>query len=279
MPSVACLSRTSRGSVRSVICGFSPAGTTERGGWQAVYGGPGHPTSVSRSLRSLWLRVVLGSSPLSLFPRSTMTDLKPPGATPTPLAPAQSAASDAARWDARYRAGDHDGSSVHPWLLAQAGALPARGRALDLAGGSGSLAVWLAQRGLDVTLSDVSQVALELAATRAASAGVNLKRVCVDLSAEAEAARLLSGGWCLITCTNYFQPDLFSAIHSALEPRGLFVFAQPTLYNLERHAKPSARFLIDTAAQRHLFDAFELIEVFEGWTERGTHELRVIARR
>lgn len=178
---------------------------------------------------------------------------------------------------------------MHPWLVAQADALPARGRALDIAGGSGALAVWLAQRGLDVTLSDVSQVALDLAAARATSANVRLERVCVDWTREAEAHAVLRGGWHLITCTNYFQPDLFGAIHAALEPGGVFVFAQPTLTNLQRHPKPSARFLFDVQSQRHLLDPFELIELFEGWTDQGehagepaptsTHELRVVARR
>jgi ubiquinone/menaquinone biosynthesis C-methylase UbiE len=49
--------------------------------------------------------------------------------------------------------------------------LPRRGRALDVAGGTGRHALWLARRGLDTTLADVPQVALEKAAAAASEEG------------------------------------------------------------------------------------------------------------
>jgi len=52
------------------------------------------------------------------------------------------------------------------------GVLPTEGRALELACGDGRAAVWLAQRGLEVTAVDVSPVAVGRAGDLAARAGV-----------------------------------------------------------------------------------------------------------
>ena len=65
---------------------------------------------------------------------------------------------DRERWNARYLE-EAETPPPSPFLLALDGVLPRRGRALDVAGGSGRNALWLARRGLDVTLADVSDVA------------------------------------------------------------------------------------------------------------------------
>ncbi|MCA9711039.1 MAG: class I SAM-dependent methyltransferase, partial [Myxococcales bacterium] len=81
---------------------------------------------------------------------------------------------DRAHWNARYRAGDHASRGPCSVLMSLASWLPDHGRALDVAGGAGANAVWLAQRGLLVTVADVSEVALALAVERAAAQGVDL---------------------------------------------------------------------------------------------------------
>jgi tellurite methyltransferase len=70
--------------------------------------------------------------------------------------------SDRERWNARYR----EEAAIpppSPFLVGLDALLPRTGRALDVAGGPGRHALWLARRGLDVTLADVSDVALEVA--------------------------------------------------------------------------------------------------------------------
>lgn len=185
---------------------------------------------------------------------------------------------DRERWNQRYRDGSHRGAGPHPWAVEVADALPRRGRALDLAGGVGALAIWLAQRGLEVTLADVSEVALDLARERASGSGVSLHLSQVDLMNRAELDAL-GDGWSLVCCTNYFQPDVFSWIAQRLLPGGLLLFAQPSLQNLERHARPSARFLVDPLRLDPLLNGLLVLERFEGWTPGGIHELRLLARK
>jgi SAM-dependent methyltransferase len=72
-------------------------------------------------------------------------------------------------WDERYRSHSHLWSGrPNVQLVAEASEL-APGRALDVGCGEGADAVWLAERGWQVTGTDVSAVALEKAAAHAAA--------------------------------------------------------------------------------------------------------------
>ena len=81
---------------------------------------------------------------------------------------------DSNAWDARYSGTELVWSETpNQWVEQAAADLPA-GRALDLAGGEGRNALWLADRGWHTTVVDFSQVALDrtlaLAAERFGSA-------------------------------------------------------------------------------------------------------------
>src|SRR5205814_5476112 len=69
---------------------------------------------------------------------------------------------DRTRWDARYQAAA-PARRPAAFLTALEGELPRSGRALDVAGGAGRNALWLARRGLEVTLVDIAPSALALA--------------------------------------------------------------------------------------------------------------------
>lgn len=74
-------------------------------------------------------------------------------------------------WDERYGSADAIWSgNPNPQLVAQVSDL-APGTALDVGSGEGADAIWLAQRGWKVTGLDISAVALDRAAQRAAAAG------------------------------------------------------------------------------------------------------------
>jgi SAM-dependent methyltransferase len=90
---------------------------------------------------------------------------------------------DAAAWDERYAAEELVWSrGPNRFVAEQLAELPP-GRALDLAGGEGRNAIWLAQRGWDVELVEFSQEALDKAAALAASADVQLELTLADLTA------------------------------------------------------------------------------------------------
>ena len=90
---------------------------------------------------------------------------------------------DFERWEARY-AQPGPAQAVDPFLIDIDNDLPTRGRALDVAGGAGRHALFLAARGLDVTLVDISPTGLDLAVRRARDAGVALGTQALDLETE-----------------------------------------------------------------------------------------------
>ena len=92
-------------------------------------------------------------------------------------------------WDDRYGGRTHVWSGrPNPYLLTEAADL-APGRAIDVGCGEGADAVWLAQRGWEVTGADVSPVGLERAQRNAETVGADVAaRITwrqVDLFADA----------------------------------------------------------------------------------------------
>lgn len=133
---------------------------------------------------------------------------------------------DRARWDERYaRLGPPPMGSVGPppWLAPHTELLPTTGHALDLACGTGSGAVWLAARGLDVRGLDVSAVALDQARDRARRAGVQAR--CrfdlVDLDDGLPAGPPVA----VVLCHRFRDPRLDAAIVERLAPGGLLAIA------------------------------------------------------
>lgn len=184
---------------------------------------------------------------------------------------------DRERWDARYREQGPCAASPSTLVASLDDLLPRRGRALDVAGGAGRHAVWLARRGLDVTLVDVSPVALDLARAAAGAAGVALDARALDL----ERDPLPPGPWDVIVDFHYLQRDLFASFARLLAPGGVLVFVQPTRTNLERHPRPGPAHLLDDGEATRLVAGLplEVLRLDEGWLAEGRHEARLVARR
>ena len=182
---------------------------------------------------------------------------------------------DRRKWDARYR--EQAAAKVEPadFLVSIADRLPARGRAVDVAGGAGRHAVWLARRGLEVTLLDISTEALHLAEQAAESAGVDVATRQIDL----ETDPFPPGPWDVIFSHHFLQRSLFAVYAEVLAPGGLLAVCQPTITNLERHARPPRRFLLTEGELRQLAGPLEILQYEERWCENGRHEARLVARR
>jgi SAM-dependent methyltransferase len=181
---------------------------------------------------------------------------------------------DREKWDAKYseREAPAPPSSFVTGLEAL---LPRHGRALDVAGGSGRHALWLARRGLTVTLADVSAVALEQASRAAREEGLSLATVQVDLEAEP----LPEGPWDVILCTYFLHRPLFAAFPGALAPGGWLAFAHATRKNLERNPRPGPAHLLEDRELGTLVRELEVVRLEEGWFEEGRHEARLVARK
>jgi len=182
--------------------------------------------------------------------------------------------SDRERWNARYAA-QAERSGPSPFVLSLDDLLPRTGRALDLAGGAGRHALWLARRGLAVTLADVSDVALESARAVARAEGLPLETRRVDLLHEAPPA----GPWDLVLCTYFLHRPLFALFPALLAEGGLLAFAHATRTNLTRHPRPGPDHLLDDGELPSLVRGLVPTVATEGWSESGRHEARLLARK
>jgi SAM-dependent methyltransferase len=132
---------------------------------------------------------------------------------------------DRERWNAKYRSGVHH-ETPNVSLIMHRDRL-ARGRALDVAGGTGDNAALLALAGWRVAMCDVSDEAV----TRARARAGELK-AAVDV-VQADAMHLpFRGPFDLVVCTFYTERALAPVLVSLLRPGGtLFVetFSTATL--------------------------------------------------
>jgi len=185
---------------------------------------------------------------------------------------------DRDKWEARYaRPRAAEVSSVDPFLEEIEGDLPRSGRALDLAGGTGRHALFLAHRGFHVTLVDISARGLSLAQTAAQEQGLAILTRALDL----EEDPLPEGPFSLVLCTWFLLSDRnWIDMASVLEPGGAVVYVQPTPKHLERHSHPGRRFTVEfadlEAAVRSAGIAAVRLE--QGWDRAGNHTARFLGR-
>lgn len=140
---------------------------------------------------------------------------------------AQDRSPDADRWDSRYEREMYVyGKEPIQFLKDHVDGLR-RGTALCMAAGEGRNAVYLAQKGFDVTAVDISQVGLRKAERLAGERGVTITTVAADLSEYDLGTRK----WDLITNIYYYEPDLFPKVVKALKPGGAFLFETFSLDN------------------------------------------------
>ncbi len=182
---------------------------------------------------------------------------------------------DREKWDRRYRDGQHAGAEPSALLTALDPWLPSSGRGLDVAGGAGRHALWLAGRGLNTTLLDISTVALDLATTRAQDTGLAINTQAIDLESDPFPA----GPWDVIVGFHFLQRNLFDHFKASLANDGLLIYAQPTMRNLERHSRPPADFLLEAHELVNLVKPLKIELYREGWLEEGRHEALVVARK
>ena len=171
------------------------------------------------------------------------------------------AESDRIRWDQRYSQVEEVSLIPPLWLEEFDGRIPRRGSALDIAAGTGRLAVWLAGRGLKATAADISAVGLRFAKRSAMTLGLSIATLVADL----ETDPLPLGPFRVITCFKYRQPELFPTIQARLNSGGLFLGEVATIQNLERHDHPSLRFLAEPGELRKLCSSMKILYYREGW--------------
>lgn len=177
---------------------------------------------------------------------------------------------DAARWNERYR-GSMESAFEHPrdFLIEQAGYLPDRGLALDVAMGLGGNAGYLLQRGLGVIGLDVSEVGLRQAKTRLPQ----LMAVAMD------ATRFCLVGVKFDVILNFYflQRGIWPIYRRLLKPGGVLIMETLTQDTLQYRPDYNSDYLLAPNELRRAFDDWEILVYREGVRSVEVDSPRVVA--
>jgi SAM-dependent methyltransferase len=164
-----------------------------------------------------------------------------------------------------------------PFLERAVEGLP-RGRALDIACGSGRDAVYLALAGFEVEAWDHDADALERARDLARRHGVSIRAVPVDLEADPPPV-LPESAFDLLVCLRYLHRPLFPAMARALAPGGYLVY-ETFRQGQERFGRPRRpRFLLRPGELRAAFATLEILHDAEPSPASGPWTAQLLARR
>ena len=161
---------------------------------------------------------------------------------------------------------DHDSKAWNPAsLLTEYAYLftPEIGPVLDLAGGKGQNGLFLAQKGLSVTVCDYSNDALNQAKRSAQRAGIDITIWQVDL--EKEGINPLDedtyGG---ILVFRYLHRPLMPCIKKALKPNGVLIYETFTSAQAQFGKPRNPNFLLNEGELKDWFKEWYTIHYFEG---------------
>lgn len=183
--------------------------------------------------------------------------------------------SEREHWDKRYATEGARTTEPAAFLVEVAARFPPHSAVLDVGGGSGRNAIWLARRGHQVTIADISEEGLRLAGEAAAEAGVDIDTVLMDFDNDP----FPEGPWDVVVDFHFIKRHLFEVFRTALRPGGLLVFCRATLKNLERNERPPRPYLLAEGEGWDLLSGFELLVAREGWSVEQRHEFEALARR
>lgn len=144
------------------------------------------------------------------------------------------------RWNHKYRDAPTTGRSspdpflVHAFSEYMQPLYPEGGRALDLAGGAGRHAVWLAKQGWEVTLIDISEAGVEQARQIAGPLASHIDFVVGDVN-EFKASQThatlshladsnVTHGFEAVMVFFYLERKIFPELLQAIRPGGLLIY-------------------------------------------------------
>jgi tellurite methyltransferase len=181
---------------------------------------------------------------------------------------------DRARWDQRYREGSHASLEPDPFLLRAASEFieplfPHAGTALDIAGGVGRHAIWLAERGWQVTILDFSEAALAQAQANAAKHRDKIEFQLTDLT-----RFQASSTYDLVLAFFYLEREIFPALLASLRPGGLLVYKTYTRLQPKFGGGPThPMYLLEENELLRAFPGLSILYYQETVRDRGVAEL------
>lgn len=155
----------------------------------------------------------------------------------------------------------HEGSFKPAQFLVENIELLPKGRALDVAMGTGRNAIYLAKMGFDVEGVDISPEAVDTALKSAGKAGVTIKAKVADLEA---GYSIEKGAYDVIICFNYLQRSLIPQIKGGLRTGGMVVF-ETYIIDQAQFGKPkNPDYLLKHNELLRLFYDFRCLRYREG---------------
>lgn len=195
---------------------------------------------------------------------------------------AMAGATEQERWNAKFLAGEAQMTEPNRLVVeACSGLTP--GRALDLAGGAGRHAIWLAQRGWQVVLADVADEGLALARQRAAAAGIAVIESTTgtlpptgsitmrrEEAAETVAWAQAADRFDLILAVRVLLREHFADLQRLLAPGGTLLYTTFTAEHERFAGGKSTRYALRPGELREAFPALMTVLYRE---EKGEAEL------
>ncbi len=181
------------------------------------------------------------------------------------------------RWNQKYREAPGAGKRTvpDPFLLRAFSEyilplFPHGGSALDLAGGAGRHAIWLAKRGWEVTLIDISETGVEQARQHAGPLASHVHFVVDDLT-DFKASQTQFE---VVMVFFYLERKSFSEMVKAVRPGGLLVYKTYTLEQAKLVAGPkNPAHLLKPGELLQLADGLRILHYQEEVAEKATAEL------
>ena len=157
-------------------------------------------------------------------------------------------------WNKKYSEGSHSSLEPDPLLVNAYSEFlqdTTPGKALDVAGGVGRHALWLAERGWQIKLVDVSEAGIELARQNARQRNAEIEAQVLDLNHAPDLGR---DQYDLVMVFFYLQRELFPALIAALKPGGFLIYKT---YSTEQR-----KFSGGPTHPLHLLEPNELLRAF-----------------
>jgi tellurite methyltransferase len=181
-----------------------------------------------------------------------------------------------AGWEEKYRSGDRGKEDEPTILLVEVAEKLTPGIAADLACGTGRNALYLAERGWDVTAVDGSETAVELVERRSLARSLRIRTNVADLVDPKFTLR--SDTFDLILIAFYLQRDLFAKAKAAVRPNGVIVAIAHTPEPGEKWSEKRAA----PGELRQFFDGWQILWEYEGPSRDPAHRrpvAEIVARR
>jgi tellurite methyltransferase len=192
------------------------------------------------------------------------------------------------RWNRKYRETPGAFVTPDPFLLRAFSEyirplFPSGGSAVDLAGGAGRHAIWLARQSgektpWDVTLIDISEAGVELAKQNAGTVASSIRFVVHDLTHFKASQTDFEKQFDIVLAFFYLERNIFPEIVKALRPAGLLIYKTLTSAQAQHAGGPkNPEYLLRPGELPQLATGLRILHYQEEIAARATAEL--VARK